>query len=337
MTESAILKKLRAMWAQGRLACVGLDSDIESPDFPAHLTPLANPVAAVLTFNEAIIKATAKVAGMFKPNEQFYRKLGAEGARVLIDTFAMLHRHAPQAVKILDAKPGDIGNSNKGTIKFAFKDCGADAITLNPYMGAHFDPDPAKCDGLQNFLECADRGVIVLCRTSNKGAGWLQDRLTVVSEAEMFQDFGISVALAEEFCNKGAWYRLASGPGSYLIPFYQLVALTVDRKWNKNGNCALVIGANNPKQLKLVRELCPDIPFLNPAFGKQMEGEENIVKQTIFAGLDSQGGGMICNNSRKAVFASKGTDFAEAAAAFVQKFSDEIAGFRADWLEASKQ
>ncbi len=334
MPESVFLTKLRAMWAQGRLACVGLDSDIESPDFPAHLKGDMGPCGSVLAFNCAVINATAPIAGMFKPNRKFYDKLGDDGSRVLIDTFARIHQHAPDAVTILDDKVGDIGNTNKGSISFAFRECQADAITVNPYMGAHFDTDPAKCDGLQNLLNCADKGIVVLCRTSNKGAAEFQDRLVLVSEAEL-AEMGIPVNVAHGFCARHVWQGEVND--HFAIPVYHLVALVVDRKWNRNKNCALVIGANQPKQLELVRELCPDIPFLNPAFGKQMEGEESIVKQTIFAGLDSQGGGMICNNSRKAIFASKGTDFAEASAAFVKKFSDEIAGFRADWLEAAKQ
>ena len=325
MTESVFVTKLRAQWAHGKFACVGLDSDIKNPKFPQSVfsggsTTESRCCDAVLKFNSAVIGLTSPFAGMFKPNRKFYDKLGGNGSCVLRQTFEMISHYAPGAVSILDDKVGDIGNTNEGAIDFAFNTCKADAVTVNPYMGACVDPDPKKCDGLANLLSCKDKGILILCRTSNKGSEQIQDRLLLVDQREL-EDMNVDFSSGMV---RFKWERITS---RWLIPVYQYIALLVSRKWNTNGNCGLIIGANHPEELRQIRFLCPDIPVLIPAFGKQTEGQPNVIKETVWAGLDKEGGGIICNNSRHIIFASSGNDYAEAAGEAAKKFSGELDKF----------
>ena len=140
--------------------CVGLDSD--STLLPPHLPQTAE---GVLTFNKAIIDATADLAVAYKPNEAFYEALGAEGIDVLGETIDYLHERYPDALVILDAKRGDIGNTSAQYAKAAFEELGADAVTTAPYMGR---------DSLSPFLEYTDRWTVLLALTSNAGSADFQ-------------------------------------------------------------------------------------------------------------------------------------------------------------------
>ncbi|MDD5050651.1 MAG: orotidine-5'-phosphate decarboxylase [Candidatus Pacebacteria bacterium] len=325
MSDCKFVTLLEERWKKGKFACVGLDSELgKIPDCLKMQT--SDSTSAVVKFNTEIIKTTAEHVCCFKPNGAFYLGEGTAGMTALDRTFRIAGQLAPSIPLILDLKVGDIGNTNRGYLKLLLEHLCGNAITVNPYVGAHWDPDPTKHDGLQIFLEEKDIGVFVLCRTSNKGATAIQERPVIVGEAE----FEHMQALATAVDWKGT-------AGGYIMPFYQYIALLVDRVWNRHGNCALVVGANHPKQLAAVRELCPKIPILIPAFGKQIQGEENIVKQTVFAGLDASGGGIICNNSRNIIFASGGENYAEAAGEAAKKFNDEISGFVCDWHDAAKQ
>ena len=140
--------------------CVGLDSD--STLLPPHLPQTAE---GVLTFNKAIIDATADLAVAYKPNEAFYEPLGAEGIDVLGETIDYLHERYPDALVILDAKRGDIGNTSAQYAKAAFEELGADAVTTAPYMGR---------DSISPFLEYTDRWTVLLALTSNAGSADFQ-------------------------------------------------------------------------------------------------------------------------------------------------------------------
>lgn len=140
--------------------CVGLDSD--STLLPPHLPQTAE---GVLTFNKAIIDATADLAVAYKPNEAFYEPLGAEGIDVLGETIDYLHERYPDTLVILDAKRGDIGNTSAQYAKAAFEVLGADAVTTAPYMGR---------DSLSPFLEYTDRWTVLLALTSNAGSADFQ-------------------------------------------------------------------------------------------------------------------------------------------------------------------
>ncbi len=143
------------------LVCVGLDPD------PAKLPPdlgLPTAAAAVYEFNRRIVDATADLAAAYKPQIAFYSALGAE--EQLAASIRYIRERAPAALVILDGKRSDIGNTAEAYAREAFERYGADAVTVNPYMGE---------DSVRPFLARPDRGAILLCRTSNPGAKDFQD------------------------------------------------------------------------------------------------------------------------------------------------------------------
>lgn len=266
---------LRARWRAGKFACVGLDTRVER--IPACIrSSNKSPADQMLAFNMAIAEATAEFVCAFKPNIAFYEAYGVEGVRVLTETCLQLHYRYQDVPVILDAKRADIGSTNEGYVQAAFDHCGADAITVNPYFGQ---------EALQPFLEQKEKGIIVLCRTSNPGASEFQNLL------------------------------LKDGR-----PLYLHVAEQVATKWNTRGNCALVVGATAPEELHQVRSVVEDMPILIPGIGKQ----GGDLRSSVVAGVNSQGQGMIINSSRGIIFASNDEDFAEVAGQKAKELNDEI-------------
>ena len=240
----------RAQTASGSLVCVGLDPD------PAKLPPdLLDERAALLAFNRRIIDATAAVAAAYKPQIAFYSALGKENE--LVDSIRYIRERAPHALVILDSKRGDIGNTAEAYAKEAFERYGADAVTVNPYMGE---------DSVRPFLARPDRGAIVLCRTSNPGAGDFQD-------------------------------LLIDG-----LPLYRRVAERADRHWNQLRNLMLVVGATYPAEMAQLRRAHPTLPFLVPGIGAQ----GGDLASTLTAGLDADGDGLLINSSRGIIYAGGG-------------------------------
>jgi len=250
------------------LVCVGLDP--EPSRLPAVLRERSD---AIFEFCRAIVDATADLVCCFKPQIAHFAAQRAEDA--LQRLIAHIHKTHPGVPVILDAKRGDIGSTARHYAAEAFDRYGADAITANPYLGS---------DAMQPFLDRADKGVIVLCRTSNPGARDLQDL-----------DIGGR-------------------------PLYQHVADLIAREWNGNGNCALVVGATYPAELAAVRALVGEMPILVPGVGAQGGDVEAVIRN----GKNSQGTGLIISSSRAILYASSGVDFAEAAQREAQKLRDEI-------------
>lgn len=260
------------------LLCVGLDSDIEK--IPEHIEKGEHPQS---TFNKAIIEATHDLVCAYKPNTAFYESRGLPGIEALKRTCDYIKEKYPDIVIILDAKRADIGSTNEGYVKFAFDYLGADAITLHPYLGR---------EALAPFLDRKEKGSIILCRTSNPGAGEFQD-LKVQDK-----------------------------------PLYQIVAEKVANDWNENGNCALVVGATYPDELAIVRRLVGEMPILIPGIGAQ--GAD--VEKTVKAGVNSKGTGAIINVSRSVIFASNGEDFGQIARTETEYLRNSINTFRKEAL-----
>jgi len=252
------------------LLCIGLDSEIKK--IPTHLQKERYPQ---FTFNKAIIDATADIVCVYKPNSAFYEARGAAGLKELKMTYEYIQEKHPDIVTILDAKRADIGSTNEGYTNYIFDYLKSDAVTLHPYLGS---------EALAPFLKREDKACIILCRTSNPGAGELQD-LQVESE-----------------------------------PLYIHVARIVSKIWNKNKYCMLVVGATYPEEMKKIRSLVGDMPFLVPGIGKQ----GGDIEKTVKAGLDSEKRGLIINSSRGIIFKSSGKDFAEKAWDEAKKIKDEI-------------
>lgn len=249
-------QKLKAIVSKNdSLACVGLDPDFEK--LPSSFQSQKYPQFA---FNKFIIDCTHTFVAVYKPNSAFYEARGIEGISELKMTCDYVHEAYPDIPIILDAKRADIGSTNTGYVQYAFDWLGVDAITLQPYLGA---------EALKPFLDRKDKGCIILCRTSNPGAGEFQDLV------------------------------LYSDSGNQNIKLYQKMAEQVATKWNTNGNCMLVVGATYPEELAEVRRLAGDMWFLVPGIGTQ----GGDVEKTVKAGLNSKGTGMIINSSRGIIFA----------------------------------
>lgn len=155
----------RAQQTSGSLVCVGLDPD--PAKLPKDLGGGGKPgedTALLYAFNRRIVDSTAGVAAAYKPQIAFYSALGAEDQ--LVASIRYIRERAPAALVILDAKRNDIGNTAEAYAREAFERYGADAVTVNPYMGE---------DSVRPFLARPDRGAILLCRTSNPGAKDFQD------------------------------------------------------------------------------------------------------------------------------------------------------------------
>jgi orotidine-5'-phosphate decarboxylase len=254
------------------LVCVGLDPELER--LPAAVRGLPQPI---LEFNRRIVDATAEFACCFKPQFAHYAAVGAEDQ--LLATIAYIHEKHPGLPVILDSKRGDIGSTAAKYAQESFERYGADSVTVNPYLGF---------DSVEPYLKWQDRGVIILCRTSNPGARDFQD--------------------------------LESG-GKRL---YRHVAERVAGQWNEGGNCMLVVGATYPQELAEIRAVVGDMPFLVPGVGAQ----GGDVAAAVRAGRTADGFGVVLNSSRGIIYASSGEDFADAARAATLALRNEINQYR---------
>ncbi len=231
------------------LLCVGLDPDLDK--LPERFKNLDNPQ---FEFNKYIIEETHEYATAFKPNMASYEASGSKGLRELEMTMEYLQEKHPDIFTICDAKRADIGYTNELYAKAIFDTLGFDAVTLHPYLGR---------EALKPFLDRKDKGCIILCRTSNPGAGELQDL---------------------EFSGKKLWH---------------IVAEKVSEEWDYNNNCMLVVGATYPKELQEIRKIVGDITLLVPGFGTQ----GGSVKDVMEVGMNSKHLGLIMASSKAIIFA----------------------------------
>jgi orotidine-5'-phosphate decarboxylase len=243
------------------LLCVGLDPD------PSLLKG-----QGVVTYVQAIIEATQDLVCAYKPNLAFFEALGTGGMQALLKALRGVPTHVPV---IADAKRADIASTSRFYAHALFDAYDFDAATVNPYLGH---------DSVEPFLEYADRGVFLLCRTSNPGAEDLQS------------------------------LHLADGR-----PLFEAVAELANR-WNTRGNVGLVVGATWPEELERIRAICRDLPILLPGVGAQ--GAD--LTEALRAGLDAEGGGVIVTSSRQVLYASSTDDFAQAARRAALNLRDEI-------------
>jgi orotidine-5'-phosphate decarboxylase len=269
---SAFTQALARAWEKNdSLLCVGLDPEIER--FPPQVAAAPSPI---FQFNKAIVDATHDLVCAYKPQFAHYAAYEAEDQ--LERTIEYVHRTYPGIPVILDGKRGDVGNTAERYAIEAFERYGADAVTVNAYLGG---------DSLEPFLRHADKGIFILCRTSNPGARDLQD--------------------------------LEVG-GRRL---YQVVAELAATRWNTLGNCALVVGATYPRELAEVRRIVGAMPLLLPGVGAQ--GAD--AGEAVAAGQTADGGGLLVSSSRGILYGSqpaRGADFAAAARAAAETLRAEI-------------
>ena len=268
------IDKLRARWnSADTLLCVGLDPD------PARFPDAyVDDEDALFGFCRDIVDATAEYACAFKPQIAYFAAHN-HGEAQLQRLIAHIAGNHPGIPVILDAKRGDIGSTAQQYAAEAFERFGADAVTLNPYMGR---------DSATPFLAYNDRGCVFLCHTSNPGARDFQE-------------------------------LLVDG-----VPLYQHIARTIASEWNGDGNCALVVGATFPEELKVIRGIVGDMPLLIPGVGAQGGDVEAVVRN----GATADGTGLMINSSRGILYAAGGAGYAEAAADAARELRDAINRYR---------
>ena len=250
--------------SNGSLLCVGLDPD-----------PSLMPVEDVAAFNRAIVEATSDLVCAYKPNLGFFEALGRPGLEALEHTLEAVPAHIPV---IGDAKRGDV---HRFYAKALFETWGFDAATVHPYAGR---------DTIEPFLAYQDRGVFVLCRTSNPGARDFQD-----------------LAVTPPF-------------GGDTLPMYEWVAMQA-LSWNDAGNVGLVVGATYPDELRRIRELCPTLPILLPGVGAQ----QGALEASLENGVDECGQNLIVSASRSILYASADPNgYADAARREAEALRDRI-------------
>ena len=245
---------IEAARANDSLLCVGLDP-VRS-QLPRPLDTEPDVTRAIVTFNSGVIAATSDLVCAYKPNLGFYLAYGAAGVAALEETRRLIPAHIPV---ILDAKVGDIGSTAEAYATGYFDTWDFDAITVNPYLGE---------DSLAPFLSRADRGVIVVCKTSNPGSADLQN----------------------------LWLDGTDGRQSLYLAVADRVAAWAER-WP--GTLGLVVGATYPAELAEVRNRCPTLPILLPGIGAQA----GDLDASLRAGLDSRGLGLIVTSSRSIIYA----------------------------------
>lgn len=249
---------IRVQNKQHSLVCVGLDPDLKK--LPAICLSQTKPIFA---FNKAIIDACAELVCAFKPQIAYYAAERAESQ--LEDTISYIKENYPHIPVILDAKRGDIGATATQYAREAFERYQADALTVNPYMGF---------DTIEPYLEYTNKGVIILCHTSNPGAALLQE-------------------------------KAVSGEG-YLL--FEYVAKEAKKLYDQGAQISLVVGATVPNEIKMVRDIVDDMPLLVPGLGAQ----GGDLQATLENGLGKTQPALILNNSRAIIFAGHDENFAQA-------------------------
>jgi len=275
-TTMTFIQRLHHAWATSdSLLTVGLDPD------PARLpAELQGRTDAILAFCRGIIDATAPYVCSIKPQIAYFSAAQAEDQ--LQDLCQYIRTTYPHLPLILDAKRGDVGSTAEQYAREAFERYQADALTVNPYLGL---------DSIEPYLSWHDKGILVLCRTSNTGGADLQCVHTDQGE-----------------------------------PFYLHVAKLVAERWDRNHQCGLVVGATFPDDIRNVRACVGnDMPLLIPGIGAQ----GGDVAAAVQAGCDGRGTGMMINSSRAILYASGGDDWREAASRVACATRDAIRAARA--------
>ncbi|MFA7231046.1 MAG: orotidine-5'-phosphate decarboxylase [Victivallaceae bacterium] len=267
------IEKIRRAWTKNNsLVCVGLDPDLEK--LPACVKQCEFPI---FEFNKALIDATHDLVCSYKPQAAYYAGQNADDQLKM--TIDYIKQNYPAVPVILDVKRGDIGATAQMYAKEAFERYNADALTVNPYMGL---------DNLKPFLDWQDRGVIILCRTSNPSSKELQE--------------------------------LVSGDKT----IFEHVAVLSRDKWNYNGNVLLVIGATFPEELGKIRKMCPEMIFLVPGVGAQGGDVQKVIEN----GATADDAGLIINSSRGIIYADSSDNFAAAARTATIELRDMINQYR---------
>lgn len=250
--------------AVGSVLCLGLDPD--PAGLPDGFTP---DLDGVERFARLLVEAAAPFAAAIKPNLAFFEAFGSHGLAVLERIRASL---PPDLPVVLDGKRGDIGTTVARQAVALFDRLGADAVTVNPYLGS---------EAVAPLLDRLDRFGYVLCRTSNPGARELQS-LTVAADP---------------------------GTGAPAEALYLRVA-RLAATWGPGGTVGLVTGATAPIELAEIRAVAPGLPFLVPGIGAQGGQVEPVLAHgpaSTSPGGGRPGNGLLVNVSRGISGAASGS------------------------------
>jgi len=252
--------------------CIGLDPDVSKLPKKSGFSP-----EAVLKFNRAVIEATSDLVCAYKPNSAFYECLGAKGWEILDQTIKSIPGHIPV---IVDAKRGDIGNTAAMYAKSVFEGLNADAVTVNAYLGR---------DSIEPFVKYSDKGIFILCLTSNKSSADIQRQLLVMenpSEVSLMTPRARAKTFAEFFNNSTK-------------KVYEHIA-KLACEWNEYDNVGIVVGATAPEELAEIREIIgEDMPVLIPGVGAQ----GGDLEKSIELGSNSTGRMAVINIARGIIYA----------------------------------
>jgi orotidine-5'-phosphate decarboxylase len=273
--------------------CVGLD-----PDISRIPEGLGHNVDGILKFNLGVIESTSDLVCAYKPNSAFYECLGTKGWEILIETVKAVPDDIPV---ILDFKRGDIGNTAAMYARAAFEIVGADAVTVNPLLGT---------DSLRPFLDYKDRGIFILCLTSNPSSSEFQKKIVMLDNPPSVERM-TPKAKAKTFAE---FFNVSTSE------LYLLIASSVPQ-WNQNGNVGLVVGATAADELGAVRKTVGDaIPILIPGVGAQ----GGDLETSVDVGSNASAEMAIINLSRGIIYAGEGTDFQEGIRAAALQYRDRI-------------
>lgn len=271
-------EKLENIWKKNNsLICVGLD-----PDLKKIPKAILNEKYPIFEFNRRIIDSTADFVCSYKPQIAYYSAYGAENQLEL--TIKYLKDKYPEIPVILDAKRGDIGSTAEMYVKEVFNRYQADAVTVNPFMGG---------DTLKPFLDREDKGVVILCKTSNPGSDEIQ------------------------------------GVKNNNLYIYEEIAKRAQNSWNYNNNIVLVVGATYPEEMEKIRKIAHGLPFLVPGIGAQGGDPEKVIKN----GIRDDNYGLIISSSRGIIYAGmryniSGEDFDLYAGEAAKKLKNLINKYR---------
>lgn len=211
-------------WAFSQsLLCVGIDPRVDM--LPESFDQDRD---SILEFCKSLVDCTSQLACAFKPNHAFFAALGLEDE--LADLIEYIHAHSVHTPVVLDAKRGDIGSTAEYYAKEVFERFNADAVTVNPFLG---------WETLEPFMAYEERGVFVLCRTSDPSSAWLQNQPAAV-------------------------------------PIYKQIAKRVAAL--NNPNVGLVVGATSLDELREIRELAPNALLLIPGVGMQGATSKDVIE-----------------------------------------------------------
>ncbi|MFC1641042.1 orotidine-5'-phosphate decarboxylase [Patescibacteria group bacterium] len=310
MNEISYFRKmLEAKWQQGKYLCVGLDpqEQLLPTTFMSDTTgsTYEKPIYRIREFCKKIVLLTNQIAAAYKLNIAFFEAYGSEGIKCLLD-IVMYIQHLDKSMPIIiDAKRGDIGSTNNGYVEFMFDWLRADAVTVHPYLGR---------ESLLPMLDITNKGIIILAKTSNKGAGEFQDLRVRTSFAE-----SLTIPVFRTWLGRLGYEGFIARLIAATIgePLSYRVARNVATSWNVANNCGLVVGATYPCEIRAIRYIVGDsILLLIPGIGAQ-GGDLHATVQGAWKNF-------LINVSRGIIHASRDNDWEEVVASKAKFYHEAI-------------